>query len=257
VHVGNEPGAAVDTTDSDIGSASAVEPRSANTRPRADEAKAREEMRQQETEEIEAIYSLLLEDLGLSPRETEDLTALLIEMAVDRRWDSYRRGRGEDNVPAPISDQERAARIEAVIGNDKLQQFLALERKGQAYYETYQIASLLRRRDAPLTVKQREGVFDIVAEVRGRYDMGLPPSDIDTESVEYIERILLRYDELDRHVIALAPSVLSPNQVVLLFEQYQRMSRQRYDYVERYKKLKAERPGEFRGWVFTPGSWHY
>ena len=117
------------------------------------------------------------------------------------------------------------------------------------------IASLLGRNDLPLSKTQRAGVFEIVVDVDARYPLLPPPADLDTESAEWIEHVLMQYDEHDRHVIELATSVLSPDQVVRLFAQYQSMSRQRIASVERFKKLKAERPGEFPGWAFTPGSW--
>jgi hypothetical protein len=222
-----------------------------NARNRApfDEATARERMRQSATEEIRDEYALLLEDLPLGAQEKADLVDLLIEMRIEGTWSGEIRGR-------TISDQERYERIAAVIGDQKLVALIALEENRQAYWETTQIARLLRRKNRPLTEKQRDGVFEILVEVGARYPHTPPPADVDNDSVEWIEHILMQYDEHDRHVIELAPSVLSQDQVVRLFAQYQSMSRERIASVERAKKLKAEQPGKFPGWFFTPGSWN-
>jgi hypothetical protein len=93
-------------------------------------------------------------------------------------------------------------------------------------------------------------VLEILIDVSARYPRIPPPADIDRDSVEWIEHILNQYDEHDRHVIDLAPSVPSPNQVARLSEQYQRMARERVDSVERARKLKAEQPDNFRGWFY-------
>jgi hypothetical protein len=97
-------------------------------------------------------------------------------------------------------------------------------------------------------------VFDILVEVDALYPRTSPPADVDNDSEEWMEHVLAQYDEHDRHVIELAPSVLAQDQVVSLFNQYQRMSRERVDSVERSRKLRAERPGA--GWFFSPGSWN-
>jgi hypothetical protein len=141
-----------------------------------------------------------------------------------------------------------------VVGEDKLDDFLLLELRGSEYYETYQIASLMRRKQAPLTEKQRDGVFDILVEVNDRYKTE-PPPEIDRVSIEFVAHTIKQHDEHDRHVVELASSVLTPTQVVHLFEQYQKMAAQRADSLERSKKLNAENPGN--GFIFyTPGSWH-
>ena len=78
------------------------------------------------------------------------------------------------------------------------------------------IASLLRRKDLPLTKTQRSGMFGILVEVGSRYPETPAPTDVDDDSVEWIEHVLVQHDEHDRHVIELATSVLSPDQVVHL-----------------------------------------
>jgi len=217
------------------------------------EATARADIRKNATEEVRDSYALLLEDLTLTPEEKTDLVALLIEMQIEGAW---ARGRTWEIRGRVIPDQERYERIAAVIGDQKLLELLELQQNQRAYWETAQIERLLQRKDVPLTEKQRDGVFDILVEVGARYPDAPPPADLDDESVEWIEHVLMQYDERDRHVIELAPSVLSQDQVVGLFAKYQSMSQERIDSVERAKKLKIEQPGKFRGWFFTPGSWN-
>ncbi len=219
--------------------------------PEPDEATLRADMRKQATQDIRESYSLLLGDLDVSAAEKQDLEAVLIDMLVEGMWTGTStfqiRGR-------KIPQQERYERIAAVIGDQKLLNFLELEQNVHAYWETTQVARLLRRNDVPLTEKQRDGVFDILVEVDALYPRTSPPPDVDNDSEEWMEHVLAQYDEHDRHVIELAPSVLAQDQVVSLFNQYQRMSRERVDSVERSRKLRAERPGA--GWFFSPGSWN-
>jgi hypothetical protein len=221
-------------------------------RPEPDEATLRADMRKQATQDIRDSYSLLLEDLALPEEQTKDLEALLIDMLIEGMWAGTRtfeiRGR-------TIPQEERYERIAGVIGDQNLLRFLELEQNSRAYWETQMIASLLRRNDLPLTKAQRDGVFDILVEVNVRYPHTSPPADVDNKSIEWIEHVLRQYEEHDRHVMELAPSVLSQDQVVRLFAKYESMARERLDSVERAKKLKAEQPGRFRGWSYSPGSW--
>jgi hypothetical protein len=218
-----------------------------------DEATARADIRKSATEEVRDSYALLLEDLTLTLEERNDLVALLIEMQIEGMWS---RGSTWEIRGRNIPDQERYERIAAVIGDQKLLAFLELQQNQRAYWETTQIARLLRRRGIPLTETQRDGVFEILVEVNARYPHTSPPTDVDDDSVEWIEHVLMQYDEHDRHVIELAPSVLSQDQVVRLFAQYQSMSRERVSSVEHAKKLKVEQPDKFRGWFYSPGSWN-
>jgi hypothetical protein len=215
--------------------------------PKLDEATLREQDRKAALNDTVIGYWLLVEDLDLPKQEAKDLLVLLAEMQTERGWTSYQQGR-------TISAQERSDRIAAVIGQEKLEQFLALEKNGAAYWETYQIALLLQRRGVPTTPAQRDGVFDILVEVHERYPV-TPPADLDTHSVEYIDDHLRQLDEFDRHVIELAPSVLSPNQVARLYERYQGMSRERITSVEMQKSGKFKVLGEGLGWM-TPARWN-
>jgi hypothetical protein len=226
----------------------AAAPGIARKRAPADEATVRARVRKQAGEDVIIGYTFLLDDLGLSREARADLVALLVEMQIEQVWHDYQRGR-------TIGDQERADRIAAAIGYEKLEQFLALEQSGRAYYEAYQIALLLQRRGAPTTVAQREGVFEILAKVNDWYPPAALPADVERNSLESVEHALMQYDEHDRHVIELAPGVLSPKQVVLLFEQYQKMSRERFTSLEMTKKRIAERPDLPASWMYSPGSW--
>ena len=199
----------------------------------ADENPACERLRQQAMRDIQAAYSLLFEDLDLPTQEQADLVALLAQMQSEGAWTSDTRGR-------TISAQERSDRIADLIGDPKLQEFLALESNLVAYSESQRIALLLQRNSVPLTQTQREGLFDILVGVRDWYQA--PPAKI--ESIEQLEQFLIQLDEYERHVVELAPSVLSANQVVHLFERYQRGSRLRADALALQRKFRAEHPGE-------------
>ena len=218
-------------------------------RPKLDEAEIRARIREQATSDVREGYSLLLEDLPLSAEEKADLVALLIEMNVERTWSGEIRGR-------TIPDQERYERIAAVIGDQKLLEFLELEQNLPAYWETTQIARLMRAKQQPLTQEQRSSMFDVVVEVRTQYPYRQPPSDVDRNSDDWIDHTLAQADEFDRHIVELAPSVLSPTQVAHLSSAYDFMSRDRRSDVERQKKRKAAGDPLYTkaGWM-TPGRW--
>jgi hypothetical protein len=210
-------------------------------------------MRKQATQDIRLSYSLLLEHLDVPPEQREGLEAVLIDMLVEGMWTGTStfeiRGR---EIPL----QERYERLAAVVGDQKLLEFLALEENVRAYGETALIARLLRRKDVPLTQTQRDGVLDILVEVHARYPYEEPPAELDRRSDEYIDHRLKQLDDVDRHVVELAPSVLSPTQVAYLFGAYDYMSRERRSDVERQKERKAAGDPLFMrfGWT-TPGRW--
>jgi hypothetical protein len=215
----------------------------------ADEATQRELLKKSALDDVRIAYTLLFEDLDLPEEDEKDLIALLVEMQTERAWTSYQRGR-------TISEQERSDRISAVIAPEKLEQFLALEKNGREYWETYQIALLLQRRGVPTTPTQRDDMFDILVEVRAQYPFTSPPAELDRNSDEWIAYMLRQTDDFDRHVIELAPSVLSPTQVAYLFQAYDRMARERIDLVESQKNRKADNPAQNVGWM-TPGRWSW
>ena len=209
-----------------------------------DEATLRADIRKDATRDVRISYSLLLEDLDISPRAKEDLEALLIDMHVESTWSgaSTYEIRGRE-----IPQQERYERIAAEIGDENLPRFIALEENVYEYAETQRISALLARRDAPLTRAQRDGLFRILVEVRSESPLQ-PPLD----SIENLERIVRHLDDYQRHVTELAPSVLSGSQVAYVFEIFQNRSRLRADDLERQKQWIADHPGErphlnFRG----------
>jgi len=209
-----------------------------------DEATRREQDRRSALDEVKIAYTLLFKDLGLPKEDETALSDLLVDMWLEGAWTSYQQGR-------TISVEERSDRISAVIGPEKLEQFLALEQNGPAYWETYQIALLLQRRGVPTTPAQRDALFDILVDVRAQYPIARPPDDLDPNSAEYLAHIHRQQDDFDRHVIELAPGVLSPTQVAYLFQAYDRMSRERIDLFEWQKKMKAEHPEQDTGWMST------
>jgi hypothetical protein len=217
-------------------------------RPQLDEATQREQDRKLALNDVVIGYWLLLEDLDLPKQDALDLIALLADMQTEQAWTSYQRGR-------TIGEQERWDRISAVIGPEKLEQFLTLEQHAREYAETYQIALLLQRRGVPTTRAQRDQVFDMLIDVRAQYPYTSPPEELDRNSAEYIAYRLRQTDDFDRHVIERAPSVLSPTQVAYLFQAYDRMSRERIDAFEWQKKMRAARPDQDLGWI-TPARWN-
>lgn len=220
------------------------------SRPPRDEATILADLRKRANQDVHDVYSLLLDELGLTPQQRQDLFAVLVELQVESTWSGPSDG-GYQKRGRTIGLQERYDRITAAVGDEKLDEFLLLEVRVNEYWETQQIARLLRRKQVPLTEQQRDGLFGILVEVRDRYQSE-PPPEIDPGSIERVAHTIEQHDEHDRLVVELAPSVLTPAQVVLLFEQYQRMAAQRASSFERSKKLSAENPKLV---FYMPGSW--
>jgi hypothetical protein len=220
--------------------------------PPRDEATILADLRKRAIQDLRQSYSLLFDDLELTPQERDDLVAVLVELQVESAWSGGPDGEFQKRGRT-IGPQERHDRIAAAIGDKKLDEFLVLEVNGPAYWEAQQIASLLRRKQVPLTETQRDRMFEIVVEVRDRYSPR--EADVDPRSLEYLEQQIEQMDDFDRHIIELAPSVLSATQVAFLSDEYQWMSQQRINAVEMQTKRRAERPDSDVG-TFLPDRWN-
>jgi len=212
---------------------------------RADEDASRERVRESATRRIQKLYSLLLEDLDLTPSERDALFSLLIEDRIASTWTDYKRGE-------TIDKETQSNRIAAIIGDSKLQKFRALERDLSAYGELQKIRSMLQQYDVPLADSQRDRLLKILIGVRGQYETP-PPTDAKLGSIEELEHILAQRDEFERHVMELAPSVLSPEQATYLFEQYQYLSYERARALEQQKETVAA-TGEDSPWWYPAWS---
>ena len=196
----------------------------------------RKRVRESATREVQEVYSLLLEHLGLTANEKDALLAFLIEDKISRTTTRYSRGKA-------MNAQERANDIAAIIGDAKLQEFLALEQNLNSYLEVQRVASGLRRDGMPLTDAQQDDYLKILLDVRNRDVI----SNVDTEpgSIEQLKQTLAQMDENERLIMELAPSVLSSSQVEWLFERYQHWSYQRAQALQDQIRARADDPSGF------------
>ncbi len=215
----------------------------------ANEDAYRNKAKEEAAKEISGRYGLLLQDLALSPGQKAQMLSLLTDvqvaattkMSIDARTKTatvVMRGR-------KIDEQERSQRIAAIIGDKKLQEFLALERNLPAYAEAHAIASVLQTNGVPLTDTQRDQLLQQLVLTREQY-IAKPHPEI--HSMEDVERREAERIEYERHVMELMPSVLSSKQVTYVFDQYQYWSEQRSRDLQaekkRQQKVRAERPNE-------------
>lgn len=203
-----------------------------------DEAISRKEVREDATRDIQRIYPLLLKGLDLTPSEKDALLSFLIEDLIAKTRTSYSSGIGMD-------EHERSNRIAAIIGDSKLQQFLALEQNLSSYRDVGRVGHFLGQNGAPLTDAQQDGMLENFIEVRDQLEW-MPPADVERRSIESLEHKLTQEDEYDRLVLELAPSVLSPKQVQYLFERYQALSYRRANALEFQRNARADNPDENR-----------
>jgi hypothetical protein len=202
----------------------------------ADEAISGIEIRAEVTRDVHGIYSLLIGDLHLSSSQQDALLSFLIEDEISRTRTSYSSGIGMD-------EQERSAKIAAIIGEANLQQFLAREQSIDEYREAYYVQTMLEQKGAPLTDRQHDELVKILIDVRERLDMKVP-AHIQPDSIESLENTLHRLDEYERLALELTPSVLSAKQVEYMFERYQALSYRRADALELHKQRRAANPDD-------------
>jgi len=198
----------------------------------AEEATTRKLVREEVTRDVKDVYPFLIRDLGLTSSQQDALLSLLIEAEIAATRTSYSSGEG-------LAD--RSDRIAAIIGDGKLQQFLALEHYREEYEEVQSVRSVLQRKDVPLTDTQRDGLLEILVDIREQVDP-LPPAEMNLRSMEYLEYRLDQMDKYERLVMERAPSVLSARQVEYLFERYQTLSYKRADALEVQRQARADDP---------------
>ena len=202
----------------------------------ADEATSRKEIREEVTRDVHGIYELPIAGLGLTSSQQDGLLSFLIEDEIARTRTVYSSGIGMDA-------EERSARIAAIIGEAKLEQFLALEQNIHEYREAYYVQSMLKEKGTPLTDTQQDELVKILVDVRAQIDMK-PLAHVESNSIESLERTLDRLDEYQRLALELAPSVLSAKQVDYMFERYQALSSRRADALELHKQRRADNPDD-------------
>lgn len=199
-----------------------------------DEATDREMVREEATRDIRDVYPLLTRNLDLTPSEKEALFSFLIEDLIARTKTRFASGIG-------MNEHERSSSIAAIIGESRLQQFLALERYRREYAEVQRMRSMLEQKDVPLTDRQRDGLLRILVDVREQFETKLTAG-AKFDSLESLEDQLTQINDYERHVIELAPSVLSLKQVQYLFERYQAASYKRAYALEWQKQQRADDP---------------
>lgn len=201
-----------------------------------DEATDRKMVREESTRYVANWYSLLLKHLDLPPREKDALISFLIEDLIARTKTRYASGIGMD-------EQERSSRIAAIIGDAKLQEFLALERNRREYSEVQKVGSVFQQHGVALSDTQRDGLLEILIEIREQ-DRVMPGANAEPRTIESLQHTLAQIDEYERLVMEQAQSVLSPKQVEYMFERYQRNSYRRAAAIEAQRKTRADNPDE-------------
>jgi hypothetical protein len=177
-------------------------------------------------------YSLLFEHLELTQSEKVELSSLLVELQVAGTYTSCKQG-------IEIKPQDRSDRIGAIIGPKKLARFLSLEKNMYEYGEIKFLECVLGNNDSSLTDAQRDSLFEIIVEVAAR-EQKLPGSGAERNSIEFLEYRLAELNERNRLFLERFASELSAEQVGHLFDEYQRISYQQADALERQKRARLE-----------------
>lgn len=195
--------------------------------PASDEAArkaAEEKAREVVARRIQANYSLLISEMNLSETETERLLAALVEYQLLTLSTEY----AERQY---LEERERQPRLLSVLGDARLRHFLELERNLSAYGEAYKINRMLEQNGAPLSTEQVSQLVEVLVQVKSQSEVR---SDKDGSGglLNYLEDKISARSEFERHVLELAPSVLTPKQTIYLHEQYEFLSYQRANSLE-------------------------
>ena len=167
--------------------------------------------------EMERRYGLLIDDLEMSKEKKQALLDLLIEVSVANTKTNYNTGNS-------VTEEERSKRIADVIGQEGLTSFLDLEKRKAAYFEVQKFQSMFESNNQPLSVEQRHGLLDIIEEARNVVRQEVTSATGSSPSGR-ADLHRMKWGEYHRHLMELAPSVLSKQQVVLLDR---RLSNQRH-----------------------------
>ncbi len=177
-------------------------------------------------------YYLLFDEMELTAVEREELLDYLVDVRIRRTYRLTPKGVAREGIDTPAD--ERANRIREIVGDEKAQMLLEREDCLFEYRETRRIDVLLERAGLPLAEAQRDRLLATLLDVRAALDAPAGLDDVD-ERYGWLE-------DRERRVMELAPSFLSPQQVVFLDEQYQRCSRERTAFLERWTRLASQNP---------------
>lgn len=197
-----------------------------------DAAAELEELRADAEQEIPDSYTLLFNHLELPESQKHKLTSLLVEFRVARTYTSCKQG-------IEIDPQNRSDMIEAIIGPTKVARFLSLEQNMYEYSEIKFVDCVLNNNGSSLTGAQRDRLFEIIVEIAARKEK-LPGSGAERHSIEYLEYQLAELNERTRLFLEQVASELSAEQVGYLFDEYQRISYQQADALERQKRARLD-----------------
>ncbi len=163
---------------------------------------------------VKTAYTLLLNNLGLASEQRDDMISFLVEAHIARTTTEYDRGELTDEFGRQIA-------IKEIIGEAKLEEFLVLEQNLREYTEVQTLQTAFERNGTPFPEARRDALFDILVETRSQYIDLEPPPGVEVDSMQNFEYLMNQSQEYHRHVLELAPSVLSPQQVQHLYERYE------------------------------------
>lgn len=174
-------------------------------------------------------YWMLLDRLGLTQSEEEQLVELLTDDQVAKIH--------ENRMTIDLDAQSE--RIAEIIGTAKMEEFRRLQKDIDAFGEVGALRADFARNGLHLTDMQARQLVDVVLAVQGQQQNVM---DAERSSIDYLKQRLAKIDEFERLLVEQAPSVLSPEQVQHMFENYQRNSYKRASALEMQIDARADNP---------------
>ena len=192
------------------------------------------EIREESAQYVNNVYPLILGELELTTHQEAELLSLLIEAETAATKTFFSSGEGMN---------DRSAKIADIIGQSKLNEFLQLEQYRAEYAELRSLESMFNDHDVSLSDLQRHSLGEILVKTRKRFNSDVPAG-MDPMSSEYIQHHLDQMDDFDRLVLELAPSVLSREQVELLFDRYQALAYERRLAIDAQLRARGNDPAQ-------------
>lgn len=189
-------------------------------------------VREETMEYVQKAYSLLLGHLGLTESEKVAMIEFLVEVQMSTTMAC-------NYDPQPIEEQDRLNGIAAIVGDERLRQFLTLEENIYSYGEVQYMEEIAELYDIPMTDAQLDQMLAILIDSK-KQKLDLPGANYETRTIEWVEYRLAELDERNRLVFEQASSVLSAEQLRYIYEQYQRDSYRRADSLEQQKRALAD-----------------
>ena len=181
-------------------------------------------MREQQKQMLNMMYDPLFKELNLSPEETEELTALMLDnqMNAVEKGTAFLEGSSEEKseMQKILAEDKKQfeAQLKDLLGDDRYAQYEDFNKELPDRMALTQLKSQFG--DHPLSEAQSADLLMVMKEERQRATesgKATPPTDFSAVlSEDSINKYFADQEEINSHVIERASGILSPEQIEVL-----------------------------------------